>query len=272
MIHREIQGTRVPALGFGTWQLDGDDCRAAVEHALALGYRHIDTAQGYHNEQHVGAALAASGVPRDEVFLVTKVRPDAFRAEDAIRSTRESLEKLRVDHVDLLLLHWPNPDVPVEETLGALGVLQEEGAVRHLGVSNFTPELAARANEARRIFTNQVEYHPYLHQRKLLAQADDLDLLLTAYSPVARGAVLEDPALREIGEAHGKNPAQVTLRWLLQQPRVAAIPKAASADHRAANLNVFDFELSDEEMERIHGLEREERLTDLPNAPRWDRG
>lgn len=271
MIHREIQGTRVPALGFGTWRLEGDACRDAVEHALALGYRHIDTAQGYGNEDRVGAALAASGVPRDDIFLVTKVMPSNFRAEAAIRSTKESLAKLRTDYVDLLLLHWPDPGVPVEETLGALRVLQDEGRVRHLGVSNFPPSLAARANAAQRIFANQVEYHPFLHQRRLRAQAEELDLLLTAYSPVAKGAVLRDPVLQGIGAAHGKTPAQVTLRWLLQQDRVAAIPKAASAEHREANLDIFDFALSPEEMTRIHDLEREQRIVDPAGGPAWER-
>ncbi len=271
MIHREIQGTRVPALGFGTWQLEGDACRDGVAHALALGYRHIDTAQGYDNEAYVGQALATSGVPRDELFLVTKLMPSNFRADDAIRSGKESLAKLRTGYVDLLLLHWPNPDVPVEETLGALRVLQDEGLVRHLGVSNFPPSLAARANAAQRIFANQVEYHPYLHQRALRAQAEELDLLLTAYSPIAKGAVLRDPVLQEIGATHGKTPVQVTLRWLLQQDRVAAIPKAASAEHREANLDVFDFELSPEEMTRIHDLEREERIVDPAGGPDWER-
>ncbi len=271
MIYRDIQGTRVPALGFGTWQLEGDACREGVEHALALGYRHIDTAQGYDNEEQVGAALAASGVPRDEIFLVTKLAPEFFRAEDAIRTSKESLDKLGVDAVDLLLLHWPNPDVPVEETLGALRVLQDEGRVRHLGVSNFPPGPTRRANDAQRIFANQVEYHPFLHQRKLRALAEELDLLLTAYSPLAKGAVLDDPVLQEIGGTHGKTAVQVTLRWLLQQDRVAAIPKASSAAHREANLEVFDFELSPAEMTRIHELEREERLIDPAGGPAWER-
>lgn len=271
MIHRDIQGTRVPALGFGTFKLAGDACREAVEHALALGYRHIDTAQGYDNEEQVGRALAASGVPRDEIFLVTKVKPSNFRAEDAIRSSKASLDALGVDAVDLLLLHWPNPDVPVEETLGALRVLQDEGRVRHLGVSNFPPSATRRANDAQRIFANQVEYHPFLHQRKLRALAEELDLLLTAYSPIAKGAVLNEPVLREIGETHGKTPVQVTLRWLLQQERVAAIPKAQSAAHREANLDVFDFELTADEMTRIHELEREQRIVDPAGAPAWER-
>jgi diketogulonate reductase-like aldo/keto reductase len=271
MIYREIQETRLPALGFGTWTLRGDACRDGVEHALALGYRHIDTAQGYDNEEQVGRAIAASGVPRDEIFLVTKLRPEWFRAGDAIRTGKESLAKLGVEHVDLLLLHWPNPKVPVEETLGALRVLQDEGRVRHLGVSNFPPSLVRRANDAQRIFANQVEYHPFLHQRKLRAQAEELDLLLTAYSPVAKGAVMNDPVLRSIAEAHGKSPVQVTLRWLLQQSRVAAIPKAASAEHRRANLELFDFELSTAEMTSIHDLAREQRLVDPAGGPAWER-
>ena len=270
MIHLDVQGVRVPALGFGTWELDGDDCREAVLHALALGYRHIDTAQGYDNEEQVGAALAASGVPRDDVFLVSKLRPDRFGADDAVSATRDSLARLGVDHLDLMLLHWPNPDVPVEETLGALGTLQDEGAVRLLGVSNFPTRHVARANEARRIFANQVEYHPFLSQDAVRAQARELDLMVTAYSPLAQGAVLEEPLLREIAEAHGKTPVQVTLRWLIQQPRVAAIPRSSSAEHRAANLDVFGFELDDDEMARITGLARGHRLLDPAHAPEWD--
>lgn len=272
MIHREIQGSRVPALGFGTWQLEGDACREGVEHALALGYRHIDTAQGYGNEDQVGRALAASSVPRDEIFLVTKLRPSEFRADAAIRASKTSLSELGVEYVDLLLLHWPDEGVPVEETLGALRVLQDEGRVRRIGVSNFPPSLTRRANDAQRIFANQVEYHPFLQQRKLRAVAEELDLLLTAYSPLAKGEVLRDPVLREIGETHGKSPAQVTIRWLLQQPRVAAIPKASSPGHREANLDVFDFELSPHEMTRIHDLEREQRIVDPAGGPDWERG
>lgn len=270
MIHRDIQGTRVPALGFGTFRLVGDEARAGVEHALALGLRHIDTAQGYGNEDQVGAAIGASGIPRDEIFLVTKVKPGNFRRDDAIASTRESLRKLATDYVDLLLLHWPNPEVEVEETLGALAELQREGAVRHLGVSNFPPSLVARANDAQRILTNQVEYHPYLSQRKLLDQCEELDLFLTAYSPLAQGRVSDDAVLREIGEAHGKAASQVALRWLLQQPRVVAIPRSSKARHRETNADVLDFELSAEEMRRIDALDRDLRLVD-ENPLDWER-
>lgn len=272
MIDRTVQGTRVPSLGFGTWQLRGEACFDATLHALALGYRHLDTAQGYENESEVGRAIVASGVPRDSLFVVTKVKPSNYAAADAVRSAEESLRALGTERIDLLLLHWPRRDVPVEETLGALATLQDRGVVRHLGVSNFPPSLVRRADAAQRIFTNQVEYHPYLHQRDLLAMSDDLDLLLTAYSPVAKGAVVDDPLLREIGLGHGKSAVQVVLRWLVQQDRVAAIPKAATAEHRAANLEIFDFVLSAEEMDRIHGLACDRRLVDPPGGPDWERG
>jgi 2,5-diketo-D-gluconate reductase B len=269
MIQRRAQGATVPALGLGTWELRGDDCTRAVEHALGLGYRHIDTAQGYFNEAEVGAGMRRSGVPRHEVFLTTKVRPRHFRRDDLLRSTEESLAALGVDDVDLLLLHWPNPEVPLEETLRALHEARERGLARHVGVSNFPPSLLLRSLAAGPTLTDQVEYHPFLAQGKLLALAEAHDLLITAYAPVARGRVQGDPTLRAIGERHGKGPAQVALRWLLQQPRVVAIPKAASPAHQAANLDVFDFELDDDEMRRISGLARGERLVDDP-AMDWE--
>jgi len=270
MIHRHLQGARVPALGLGTWQLGGDACVRAVEHALTLGYRHLDTAQGYGNEAAVGEGLRRSGVPRDQVFLTTKVRPRHFRHADLLRSTEASLAALGVEAVDLLLLHWPNPEVPLEETLAALFEARERGLTRHVGVSNFPPSLLGRAVAAGPILTDQVEYHPFLSQAALLELARAYDLLLTAYAPVARGKVLHDPTLRAIGERHGKTPAQVALRWLLQQPRVVAIPKAASPANQAANLDVFDFVLGHDELTAIAGLDRGERLVDDGGVD-WER-
>jgi 2,5-diketo-D-gluconate reductase B len=270
MIHRHLQGARVPALGLGTWELRGRACVRAVEHALSLGYRHLDTAQGYDNEAEVGEGLRRSGVPRDEVFLTTKVRPRHFRHADLLRSTEASLADLGVDAVDLLLLHWPNREVPLEETLGALHEARARGLARHVGVSNFAPSLLRRAVAAGPTLTNQVEYHPFLSQAELLELIASLDLLLTAYSPVARGRVLRDPTLIAIGERHGKTAAQVALRWLLQQPRVVTIPKAASPDKQAANLDVFDFELDAEEMAAIADLDRGERLVDDSGID-WER-
>jgi len=256
MEYQTIKGEKVPSLGLGTWRLSGGECTTAVEHALSLGYRHVDTAQMYRNEGEVGRGIKASGVDREEIFLVTKVWPSDFSRDDVVRSTRESLRKLGTDHVDLLLMHWPSESVPLEETLGAMRELQEQGSVRHVGVSNFSLRLVEEATRHAEVFCNQVEYHPYKVQDELLEQATETDYLLTAYRPIAKGDVLEDHTLREIGKAHGKTPVQVALRWLIQQEKVAAIPKATSEEHLRGNLDVFDFDLSDEEMGRIFGLRR----------------
>jgi diketogulonate reductase-like aldo/keto reductase len=254
--YQEIKGEKVPSLGLGTWRLSGEECVRAVERALVLGYRHIDTAQMYANEGEVGRGIRNSGVDRGEVFLVTKVRTSSFSYDDVIRSTRESLKKLQTKYVDLLLMHWPNPSVPLEETLGAMTELQEEGSVKHVGVSNFPSSMVEETTQHAEIFCNQVEYHPYRAQEELLEQAKEMDYLLTAYSPVAKGRVSNDATLKEIGEAHRKTSAQVALRWLIQQEKVAAIPKAANENHLESNFDIFDFELSDEEMKRVFTLHR----------------
>ena len=267
---KEVQGIEVPALGLGTWELEGEACVEAVADALEIGYRHIDTAQMYGNEDEVGRGLARSGVAREEIWLTTKIWMEDAGYDDVLRTTGESLERLGVGHVDLLLLHWPNPKVPLSETLSAMRRLQDEGAARHLGVSNFPPDLLDEALDEAEIFCNQVEYHPYLAQDEVLELCHEWDLLLTAYAPIARGRVSDAPVLCSIAEAHGKTPVQVTLRWLLQQEGVAAIPKAATPEHRRANLDLFDFELSDDEMDEIHGLARGERIVDPDFAPHWE--
>ena len=256
MEYQTIKGEKVPSLGLGTWRLSGQECVRALECALALGYRHVDTAQMYANEDEVGRGIRNSSVDREEIFVVTKVRTGSFSHDDVIHSTGESLKKLQTEYVDLLLMHWPNPSVPLEETLGAMVELQEEGSVKHVGVSNFPPSMVEEASRYATVFCNQVEYHPYKAQDELLEQAREMDLLLTAYSPFAKGRVSNDATLKEIGEAHGKTPAQIVLRWLIQQDKVAAIPKAASEDHLKSNLDVFGFELSDEEMKRVFALRR----------------
>jgi 2,5-diketo-D-gluconate reductase B len=256
MNYQNIKGENIPALGLGTWRLSGEQCARSVERALSMGYRHIDTAQMYGNEAEVGRAMKSSGVDRGDVFLVTKVWSSDFAHDALLDKTRDSLRKLGTDYVDLLLMHWPNPSVPVGETLGAMVELQEAGSVRHVGVSNFSPQQVEEAAEYATIFCNQVQYHPYRDQNELLEQAGAMDYLLTAYSPVAKGRAANDAILREIGATHDKTPAQVALRWLVQQDKVAAIPKASSEEHSRANLDIFDFELSDEEMQRIFALAR----------------
>jgi len=265
-----VQGTEVPRLGFGTWLLEGEDCERGVREALAMGYRHVDTAKAYGNEDRVGAGMKASGVPRDEVFLTTKVWIDSFRRDALLASAERSVSDLRTDHVDLLLLHWPQPEVPLEETIGALVEARDRGLTRQIGVSNFPSRLVAEALELGPVFCNQVEFHPYLGQPQLLAQAREHDLLFTAYSPFAHGRLLADLVQDGVGEAHGKSAGQVALRWLLDQPQVCAIPKASSTERIRQNLEVFDFALSDEERGRVAGLERGERTANPSFAPEWD--
>jgi 2,5-diketo-D-gluconate reductase B len=256
MEYQTIRGKEVPSLGLGTYRLTGETCVRAVERALSMGYRHVDTAQMYGNEGEVGRSIEGAGVDRAEIFLTTKVWPSDFAHDRVIQKTRESLKKLRTQYVDLLLMHWPGEGAPLEETLGAMRGLQEDGSVLHVGVSNFPPSLVEEAAEHAEIFCNQVQYHPYRHQDALVEQAQEMDYLLTAYTPLSRGGVGRDTTLREIGDAHGKTATQVALRWLVQQDKVCAIPKATSEEHLRENLDVFDFELSTEEMDRISSVGR----------------
>jgi 2,5-diketo-D-gluconate reductase B len=266
-----VQGVEIPKLGLGTWQMSGRACERAVGDALELGYRHIDTARMYGNEAEVGRAISAAGIDRDEIFLTTKLLPSALSGAGVRRQLDGSLTDLRLDFVDLLLIHWPATDgTPLAETLGAMRECQRQGAVRHLGVSNFPRAMALEALEHAPIVCDQVEYHPYLGQPELLALARERDLMITAYSPLAQGGVLRDRTIRRIARAHARNPAQVVLRWLLDQPHVSAVPKASSREHLAANFDVFDFELWDEERSEIACLQRGGRTIDPSFAPDWD--
>ncbi|MFB6309429.1 MAG: aldo/keto reductase [Haloarculaceae archaeon] len=244
----------IPKLGLGTWQNTGAQCVETVETALNMGYRHIDTAQIYGNEEAVGEGIASADVDREEIFLTTKVWRSDLEREDVLSSTRESLDRLGVEYVDLLLIHWPHPRVPVAETLSAMEQLREEGLVEHIGVANFTVAQLREAIETADapIVTDQVQYHPFKDQSDLRAFCVDNDVALTAYSPLARGGVLGDDALAEIGERYDRTAPQVALRWLVQQEGVLAIPKATGYNHLSENLAVFDFALSEEEMDRIH--------------------
>ena len=265
----EIQGSTVPKLGFGTWEILGSECEEAVADALEIGYRHIDTAQAYDNEAEVGKALAASGVPRREMFVTTKLWREELAPGRVRPSAEGSLERLQVSCIDLLLLHWPNEEVPLEETLGALVQLREEGLIRHFGVSNFPAGMLREALAVAPIFADQVEFHPFLGQDELAELAVEKDFMITAYSPLARGKVPDDPTLREIGERHGKTAGQVALRWLLDKPNVATIPKASSHERRLENFEVFDLELAEEERAAIDALPKDGRIIDPGFAPDW---
>jgi 2,5-diketo-D-gluconate reductase B len=268
----ESKGARIPAIGLGTWELRGRTCARLVEQALRLGYRHIDTAQIYENESEVGEGLRASGISRDDVFVTTKVWTTHFAPNDLERSAKESLARLRLAQVDLLLLHWPNPRIPLRETLGALAHVKQLGLARHIGVSNFTVALIEEAVAAcpEPLVCDQVEYHPYLDQSRVLRACADHGMALVAYSPVAKGRIKNDEVLAGIGAKHGKTAAQVCLRWLVQQ-NVAAIPRTSKIERLSENIAIFDFELSDDEMRQVSAMgSAKGRLTDFGFAPKWD--
>jgi diketogulonate reductase-like aldo/keto reductase len=251
-------GVEVPALGFGTARMDTDqERRRAIGAALEAGYRHVDTAQIYGSEGAVGDALRASEVDREDVFITTKLSGDNRAYDAVIESTRASADRLGVDAIDLLLIHAPSDDVPHGETLSAMNELRAEGAIRHLGVSNFSVSQLREAIDSSDapILTNQVEYNARHRQDDLLAFCIEHEVVLTAYSPLAVGDLLGEPTLASIGERHGKTPAQVAIRWLLQQPMVSAIPMSSSPAHIRENADVFDFELSGDEMREVFALE-----------------
>ncbi|WP_366656676.1 aldo/keto reductase [Fodinicurvata sp. EGI_FJ10296] len=272
MITHTIQGVEVPALGFGTFKLTGEDATRAVATALDVGYRHIDTAEMYGNEAEVGAGLASGSVPREDIFLTTKVWPNNLRPDDLGRALAQSLDKLRTDYLDLYLVHWPNPEIPLADTLAAMQEAQAAGKIRRFGVSNFPVALMREAVEkiGAPVFCNQVEYHPFLNQTPVLDYARAHDILITSYCPLARGSVQDNAVLKRIGERHGKTASQVTLRWHIQQDGVAAIPKSGTPANIRSNFDIFDFALSTDEMAEIGNLRGGGRLVDPATAPAWD--
>jgi 2,5-diketo-D-gluconate reductase B len=272
----EANGAKIPALGLGTMTLKGTVCIDAVKTALRLGYRHIDTAERYGNEGEVGEGLRegipAAGLKREDVFVTTKVYHDKLAAADFQRSFDESLQKLKLPWVDLLLIHWPNSNVALAETIGVLCKAKRDGKAKHVGVANFTTALLAEAVQlaSEPLVTNQIEVHPFLDQSKVLAACRQYGLSVTAYCPIARGKVPGNEVLERIAKAHGKSSSQVALRYLVQRG-IIPIPRTANPDHLAANLAVFDFALSEAEMAEIGELKRPDgRVVNPAHAPKWD--
>jgi 2,5-diketo-D-gluconate reductase B len=266
-------GAAIPAIGIGTSGM-GDVRAEHIATALQAGYRHIDTARKYGTEPAVGEGMRASGIPRQDIFVCTKVSHENLHAEDFARSVDESLAALGVDYVDLLLVHWPEKNTPLAETMGALARAKRQKLTRHIGVANFN---IAMLDDAIRLcpeplVTLQAECHPYLDQSKVIAACRERGLVLTAYCPLARGRLNGDPVLAEIGRRLGKTFAQVALRWLMQQKVIAAIPRSSNAARIAENIDLFDFELSDDDMRRIKALARPNGRTANPagRAPAWD--
>ena len=265
-------GARIPAIGLGTWDLRGRTCARMVELALRLGYRHIDTAEMYDNEREVGEGLRASGLSRDNVFITTKVWPDNLAPADLEHATKESLARLRLSNVDLLLIHWPNPRIPLAETMAALCRMKLAGFTRYIGVSNFTVPLieAAVGLATERLVTNQIEWHPYLDQSKVVAACRRHGISVTAYSPIARGRAGNDAKLRRIGLRHAKTPGQVSLRFLVQEGAIV-IPRTSKRERLEENMAIFDFALDPAVMDEIRGFAREgARVVDWSGAPNWD--
>lgn len=267
-------GARIPAIGLGTFRLKDDHARQMVEHAIRHGYRHVDTAQMYGNEAEVGDGIAAAGAPRDSFFVTTKVWPDNFAEGTLQKSVEESLRKLRLSAVDLVLLHWPRFDRPMKETLKALNQVKQRGLARHIGVSNFNVALLREAWSLtdEPLVCNQVEYHPYLDQSPVLREVRARGMALTAYQPLALGKVFQDDALIAMTKKRGKSPGQITLRWLIDQNQVAAIPKTGTPARAAENL-ALDFTLTPQEQQAIAALHRPNgrNLNPASLAPAWDK-
>ncbi|WP_421929322.1 aldo/keto reductase [Neoaquamicrobium sediminum] len=270
----DANGAAIPALGLGTWTLEGRACTELVAKALEVGYRHIDTAASYGNEKEVGEGLRASGVTRDSVFVTTKVWWTDLAPDDLRRSAEASLKRLRLDSVDLLLIHWPNPEIPLADTVAALNRCRADGLARHIGVSNFPTALLAQALELSEapLVANQVESHPYLDQRKVYAAGREAGMAMVAYCPLARGgALFAEPAVTAAADRHGKTPGQVVLRWHVQQEGVVAIPRTSKPERLVENAAIFDFALSGDEMAAITALRGKGlRICDYGFSPEWD--
>ena len=266
------QGLNMPKLGLGTWPMLGEECTRAVEQALKLGYRHIDTAAAYNNEEAVGQALANSPTPREQIHVTTKVWWDQLQPDAMRHSMDRSLKALRSDYVDLFMIHWPTTDWDLPRTIETLVSFKEQGLARNIGVANFPLPLLRKVVEelGAPLSAIQVEYHVLLGQNALLDYARQHDLALTAYSPLARNKVSDIPQIQQIAARHGVLPTQVALKWLLDQPNVAAIPKASSEANQLANLASLDVQLDDEDRALIAGLSKRERLVSPDFAPVWD--
>jgi 2,5-diketo-D-gluconate reductase B len=267
----EAKGFKIPTVGLGTWALRGRDCVRLTEQAIRIGYRHIDTAQMYDNEREVGEGVRASGL-RAEVMVTTKVQPTMLAPHDLERSVKESLARLRLDAIDLLLIHWPNPRVPLAETLGAMAKMKREGYTRQIGVSNFTVALLDEANKisSEPLICDQIECHPFLNQDKVISACRRHGMAVVAYSPIARGGAPGNKVLEKIGKAYGKTASQVCLRWLIQHG-IVVIPRTSRVERLKENFDIFDFELSYAEMREIRGLAHGSgRIVDWTWSPRWD--
>lgn len=264
----------LPSIGLGTFRLKGQDVKDSISSALQLGYRHIDTAQLYGNEEDVGAAIHESGIPREQLFITTKVWHDQLSGNQVIDSLKTSLQKLGLDYVDLALIHWPSPndEVPMKHYIAKLNEAREQGLAKHIGISNFTTRQVNEALSApggENLVTNQIEVHPFLANKKLIQHCQDKGLQVTGYMPLAVGKVMEEPVLKEIADAHGVTAAQIALAWVAQQD-VVVIPSSTKPKHQKANLEALNITLTEDEIRKIDALDAGERIANPDFAPDWD--
>ena len=264
-------GQKMPLIGLGTWRLRGPECTQAVKNSLKLGYRHIDTADLYENHKDVALALTESGLEREELFITSKVGPQDLRYDDLLKTGERILKELELAYLDLLLIHWPNSSIPLMQTLQAMAELKGAGKVKNIGVSNFTRTHIAEGlqHHPGLISVNQVEFHPFLYQKDLLNYCRRENIVLTAYSPLARGKVFKDPKITELAEKYGRTPAQLVLRWLLEK-EIVVIPKASSQEHLQDNINALQGEMPEEVVAILDSLNRNERIIN-PDFAEFDR-
>ena len=264
-------GRSIPMLGLGTWQLTGDTCTSVIKEAVAMGYTHIDTADGYNNHLEVGRGIKESGVPRESLFITTKVAKPKQKKEKVLAFGERMLRELQIDYVDLLLIHWPTRSVPFAETFGALNELVDRGIVRDIGISNFNAELTGEASRLSTapVVMNQVEFHPLLFQRELLETCESLGIKITAYSPLAQGEVMKNDVIRDIASGKGVSPAQISIAWLIGKG-IIAIPKASGAKHLKSNLEAASLELDESEIEAIDSIREQKRIIQADGWREYD--
>ncbi len=269
---KKIGEFSIPAIGLGTHNLTGKDCIDTVIKALLHGYRHIDTAQTYNNETDIGQAIKDLGMPRKDLVITDKIWFDKLKYKDLKNSFHRSLDNLQTDYIDLILIHWPPGNDPgqLREAFQAMRELKNKGYIREIGASNFPAKLITEVLKNETVIANQIEYHPFLDQHNLIELSITNNFFIIAYAPLAQGKVTDNNILARIGRKYNKSEAQVTLRWLIQQSNVIAIPRSSRFDHIRSNIDIYDFELSESEMKAISNLSSGMRLIDPPYAPEWD--
>lgn len=259
-------GNEIPAIGFGTWRLTGDECRSSVLKALEIGYRHIDTAEHYGNQVEIGKAIKESGINRQDLFITSKIFRDRLHEQDILDDANQTLEELQTDHLDLLLIHWPNKDIPIEQTVEGFNQLNQQGKAKSIGVSNFTPHhIQDFQNVGMQIVNNQVELHPTFNQIDLQNFCNSKNIILTAYSPIAQGQDLDIPEIVELSKKYAVSPAQVIINWIVARG-IVAIPRSSKPERILDNFNCLNWQMDQQDIERMNKIQQKTRMLDFDFA------